>query len=76
MASREQIVLWEAALIMTARHIRQGEQHIADQELRVTEAMVSGRSLEEAEDLLRQFRASLIEHQAHYDRVAAELGKR
>lgn len=60
-------------LEMADRHIAQGEQHIARQEMLLTSLQLKGCPLEDAAALLRLLTESQVEHRAHRDAIAAAL---
>lgn len=62
----------ETPLEMVQRHVRQGEQTIADQLLLIGRLRRGGLPTEEAVVLLGQFRAMLDEHSAHLQRMLDE----
>jgi hypothetical protein len=58
-----------AELKMVDDHIAQGERHVAEQEELLEWLRDRGHPTEMAEDLLVQFRATLVQHRAHRDRM-------
>ena len=62
-----------ADLAMADRHLAEGEQHIARQELLVTSLRLKGHPTEEAEALLRLFNQAQVEHRLHRQAIAAAI---
>lgn len=58
-----------ADLQMVDDHIAQGERHVSEQEELVEWLRSRGHPTEVAEELLAEFRATLVQHRAHRDRM-------
>lgn len=62
-----------ADLAMADRHLAEGEQHIARQEMLVTSLRLKGHPTDEAESLLRLFNQAQIEHRLHRQAIAEAI---
>ena len=58
-----------ADLQMVDDHIAQGERHVFEQEQLVEWLRSRGHPTEMAEQLLAEFRSTLLQHRAHRDRM-------
>lgn len=63
----------QADLDMAERHVAQARRHVLEQEERITRLRSVGCPTEQAEDLLQQFHATLIQHAKHRDAIEAAL---
>lgn len=61
-----------AELQMVNDHIAQGERHVAEQEELVERLRSHGHPTDMAEDLLAEFRATLVQHRAHRARIVED----
>jgi hypothetical protein len=59
----------ETELEMVARHVRDGERHVARQREIIAELTSRGASTEQATDLLMQFEDTLLQHRRHLARL-------
>jgi hypothetical protein len=65
----------QADLDMAERHIAQGEQHIVEQEERLTALRTKGLPTAEAEKLLSLLNETQVEHRNHRDAIATAIQK-
>jgi negative regulator of genetic competence, sporulation and motility len=63
-----------ADLEMVDRHIAQGERHVTQQEELVARLRSHGLPTDEAENLLEEFRALLLQHREHRRVMLGDLG--
>ena len=63
-----------ADLEMADRHIAQGERHVIQQEKLVLRLRSHGLPTDDAEMLLEEFRALLLEHRSHRELMLHDLG--
>ena len=57
------------------RYVAQGERHIEEQELRISELAGLGQDTTEARKLLDNFYASQVQHIQHRDRLRRDLAQ-